>query len=150
MLLLSDDVILPIPPDPVGSYERGVIRNGIGFVSGQFPLVNGALLYQGRVGNELTEEQGVKAAQVSAFNIIAQIDCLLEKDWSRFGGLLRIEGYIASDDKFSQQISVLNSASETFLQILGEKGKHARAAFIVSRLPLNAPLELVASFSVET
>jgi enamine deaminase RidA (YjgF/YER057c/UK114 family) len=147
---LPENIALPVPPNPVGSYERGIILNRLGFVSGQFPLVNGALAYTGRIGAELTEEQGVEAARIAAINVVSQIDCLLGKRWDRFSGLLRVDGYVASSGDWSRQIVVLNAASEVFLHWLGEKGEHARAAFLVTRLPLNAPIELVVSFATNS
>jgi enamine deaminase RidA (YjgF/YER057c/UK114 family) len=147
-LILSTGWVLPIPPDPVGVYERGVIRGGLGFVSGHFPIVGGIVSHAGRVGAELNEAQGKEAAEIAAMNIMAQIDHLLDGDWDRFAGLLRLDGYVASAEGWTAQPRVLNAASEVFVKILGDKGRHARAAFSVTQLPLNAPIELVATFAV--
>ena len=133
------------PPDPVGSYERGVVRNGIGFLSGQFPLRDGLLLHTGRVGCELTEAQGVEAAEQAALNVLAQISRLLG-GFNPLEGLLRLDGYVASADNFLRQPAVLDAASTLFLRVLGERGGHARSAFAVSRLPLDAPVELVVTW----
>jgi enamine deaminase RidA (YjgF/YER057c/UK114 family) len=150
MLSLPPGITLPVPPEPIGAYERGVIRNGIGFVSGQLPLVDGALIHPGRVGIELSEEQGAEAAKVAAMNVLAQIDRMLDGNWSRFAGLLRLDGYVASAENWLRQPTVLNAASEVFVQLLGDKGRHARAAFNVPRLPLNAAVELAVNFAVDS
>src|SRR3954469_24100137 len=125
MLSLPRGVVLPPPPEPIGAYERGVIRNGIGVVSGQLPFVNGAMLHPGRVGIELNEEQGAEAAKAAAMNVLAQIDRMLDGNWRAFAGLLRLDGYVASADNWLRQPTVLNASSEVFVQLLGEKGRHA-------------------------
>ncbi len=141
-------VQLPIPPKPVGSYKAGVIRNGIGFVSGQFPLVDGKLAFTGCVGAELTVEDGVEAAHLAGLNVLAQIAQLTDQ-FDRLDGLLRLDGYVASAKGFLDQPAVLNGASDLFADYLGEQGEHARTAFSVSQLPLNSPIELAVTFAVK-
>ena len=136
------------PPSPAGSYHPVVIRNGFGFVSGQVPLRNGSLVFAGRVGAELTPDQGKAAAELAALNVLAQIDRALPS-WEQFGGLLRVEGFVASARGFTNQPEILDGASRLFVDVLGELGHHARAAFSVSQLPLNAPVELVVTFAVK-
>lgn len=135
------------PPDSVGSYERGVIRNGVGCLSGQFPIRDGRLTHVGRVGAELTEAQGAEAAEIAALNIIAQLNRLLGGlTWLE--GLLRLDGYVASADGFLRQPAVLDAASSLLIRELGDRGRHARSAVSVPRLPLDAPVELVVTFAV--
>lgn len=143
----SFTINLPKAPDPVGAYERGVIRNGVGFVSGQLPLVDGRLIDEGRIGVELTEAQGRASAKVAALNCLAQIEALLTGDWDCFLGLYRVDGYVASADDYTRQATVLDAASEVFVEVLGQAGRHARAALGVTSLPLNAPVELAVSFA---
>ena len=138
---------LPAAPAPAGAYSAVIVRGGIGFVSGQFPLVAGELVHQGRVGKELTLEQGRHAAEVAALNVLAQIR-LHGSGFDRFAGLLRLEGYVASAPGFVAQPRILDAASELFVRILGkELGAHARTAFAVEQLPLDAPVELCVSFA---
>jgi enamine deaminase RidA (YjgF/YER057c/UK114 family) len=138
---------LPLPPAPAGSYAPVVVHNGIGFVSGQFPLLNGLLDCRGRVGAELTIEQGRHAAVVAALNVLAQIRTTLG-GFDRLRGLLRIEGYVASAPGFVAQPRVLDAASDLLVNALGPQlGRHARTAFAVSQLPLDAPIELCATFA---
>lgn len=138
---------LPPAPSPVGLYARGVIDRGLGVLSGQFPHVGGQLYAMGRLGVEVTVDQGRAAARLAALNALAQIDVLLEHDWSRFHRLLRLDGVVASDPGFTGQPRVLDGASELFLQLLGTAGQHARTAIGAPVLPLNAPLELCVMFS---
>ncbi len=138
---------LPNPPRPAGNYQPVTIRNGLGFVSGQVPVRDGRLLFTGRVGIELTPAQGKAAAELAALNVLAQIDRALPS-WDQFGGLLRVEGYVASANGFTSQPEILDGASDLFVDVLGDLGSHARAAVSVQQLPLDAPVELVVTFAV--
>ena len=149
-LSFSQSLNLPTPPAPLGIYEPGIIHNGIGVLSGQYPSVDGKVLYSGRVGAELTDDQGKESAKAAALNVLAQIDALIEQDWDRFTGLLRVDGFIASADDWMRQPQVLDAASELFLSLLGDRGRHARTVLGVPRLPLNYPIKLVVSFAVRT
>ncbi len=139
---------LPDPPPPAGDYQAVIIRGGLGFVSGQVPVSDGRLIYTGRVGVELTPEQGKAAAEIAALNVLAQIDKALPS-WDRFGGLLRVEGFVASASGFTNQPEILDGASRLFAEVLGELGQHSRAAFSVEQLPLNASVELVVTFTTQ-
>ena len=141
-------ICLPDPPPPAGNYQPVTIRNGLGFVSGQVPVRDGRLLFTGRVGIELTPEQGKAAAELAALNVLAQIDKALPS-WDRFGGLLRVEGFVASASGFTNQPEILDGASRLFAEVLGELGHHSRAAFSVEQLPLNASIELVVTFMTQ-
>lgn len=136
-----------VPPDPIGAYERGILRGSLGMLSGQFPLRDGELLYTGRVGIELTEDQGKEAAFLAASNALAQIVILLD-GFDRLEGLLRLDGYVASAPNYTCQPAILDIASQLFRRVLGDKGRHARTAFSVGQLPLGAPVELAISFAV--
>ena len=140
-------IALPEPPAAAGAYRPVVCRGGFGFVSGQFPFRQGALAYTGRVGAELMPEQGRESAAIAALNTLAQIRAALG-GWQRFGGLCRVEGHVASSPEFVKQPAVLDGASELFVRVLGPQlGAHARTAFHAARLPLDAPVELVVTFT---
>lgn len=148
--LADAGLVLPKPPTPIGAYRAVVARHGIACMSGQFPLQEGRLMWPGALGCELSLQQGRAAARLAALNVLAQID-FATGGMRSFGGLLRMEGYVASAPAFYQQPAVLDSASELLVLALGEDmGAHARTAVAVRELPLNAPIELVVSFSVET
>ncbi len=140
------DIQLPNAPNPVGAYEAGVIRRGIGFVSGQFPIRDGLLVYKGKVGSELTKEQAYHATEIAALNVLSQIH-QLTNGFQNLDGLLRLEGYIASASGFLEQPEVLDTASKLFKNYLGEKGRHARTAFSVFQLPMDSPVELCVTFA---
>lgn len=133
---------LPEAPKPVGSYRAAVISNGLLFISGQLPLLNGELKYRGRVGIELTEAAGGEAAQLAALNVLAQIKAALN-GFDRLVSLVRMEGYVSSAPGWIHQPRVLDLASNLFTAVLGDRGMHARSAIATPQLPLNAPVELV-------
>ena len=124
-----------------------MIRRGIGFVSGQFPIRDGALAFLGRVGTERTPNEGREACRLAALNVLAHIHAVTE-GFDRLDGLLRLEGYVASADEFHAQPAILDPASEVLTDHLGERGRHARTAFAVPRLPLDAKVELCVTFAV--
>ena len=138
---------LPAAPRPAGRYQPWVIANGLLFISGQIPLVDGALTLRGRVGAELSEERGREATRIAALNVLAQIDAALG-GFDRLITLARVEGTVSSAPGWHQQPRVLDSASELFFEVLGRRGDHARAAFGAASLPLDAPVELVVTAAV--
>lgn len=139
---------LPEPPRPVGAYAPVMVRGGIGFVSGQFPLRDGKLAYTGQVGLDLSVSAACDACEIAALNVLAQISDATD-GFMMLDGLLRLEGYIASAQGFVDQPKILNVASDIFRTALGDRGRHARTAFSVEQLPMNAPIELCVSFAVK-
>ena len=140
----------PIPhevPVPLGAYVAVALRGQTGYVSGQFPLRDGQIVWPGRVGAGLTVAQGKEAARVAALNVLGQIRKAMHGDLSRVA-LCRVDGFIASAPGASDLPTVLDGASEVFVELLGERGRHARGVFPVSHLPHDMAIELVVSFQV--
>jgi enamine deaminase RidA (YjgF/YER057c/UK114 family) len=133
---------LPAAPKPVGNYAAVVRSGDLLFISGQLPIENGELRYVGRVGAELTEQQGYAAAQLAALNVLAQIEAALG-GFDRLAQLVRVEGHVASAPDWQDAPKVLDGASDLFFRVLGEKGQHTRSAFCPARLPKNVAVELV-------
>lgn len=132
---------LPMPPRPAGQYRAGMQSGNLLFLSGQFPLLNGDMLYRGRLGQELSLEAGYQAAALAALNVLAQLRAMTLA-WQKFAELVRVDGYVSSVVGFYDQPKVLDGASKLFADVLGEHAGHARTAFSVSQLPLNAAIEL--------
>ena len=130
------------PPEPIGNYEAAVISGKMLYISGQLPLLDGKLVYQGQVGSELTASEGYRAAELAAVNVLAQIKKKLGS-FDHLGKIIRIDGHISSSPDFIDQPKVLDGASDLFKKVLDEKSGHARAVFGHSRLPKNATIELV-------
>jgi enamine deaminase RidA (YjgF/YER057c/UK114 family) len=138
-------VSLPPPPDPVGAYSDVVIRGGLGFVSGQFPLTAGVML---GTATQPNVEALKAAARLAAFNVVAQIGRALGS-WERFDGLCRVDGIIAVPTGFTSHAKVLDAASDLFVELFGPMyGAHARSAISSPGLPGDASIELVVTFAV--
>ena len=133
---------LPPPPKPAGNYSAFVRADSFLFISAQLPIEDGVGRYTGRVGAELTEEQGYAAARLAALNVLAQIKAALGT-FDRLRQLVRVEGHVASAPGWNNAPKVLDGASDLFAAVLGERGRHTRSAFTPAHLPLNHSIELV-------
>ncbi len=135
------NIQLPSPPKPVATYVPAVQAGDLLFLSGMIPFRDGKLVLAGKVGRDLTVDQGVEAARVALLNALAVIRHELGT-LDRVRQVVRLVGYVASAEGFVQQPAVMNGASDLLVAIFGEKGKHARVALGAAELPLNAPVEL--------
>ena len=134
-------ITLPDPPKPVATYVPAVKVGNLLFLSGMLPLKEGKLLYEGRLGKELTLEQGYEAARVAVINAISVIKAELG-DLDKVEKIIRVSGYVASAEGFIQQSAVINGASALLVDIFGDRGKHSRIAVGAAVLPLNSPVEI--------
>ncbi len=124
-----------------GSYVAVTASENLIFVSGQLPVEDGKLCFEGKLGADLLTEQGYKAARVAALNGLSAISHFLG-DINRLGRIIKVTGYVASSSDFTEQHKVVNGASEFFTEILSEKGRHSRVAVGVPSLPMNSPVEI--------
>lgn len=138
---------LPDISVPGGSYQSVNIRGTIAYIAIQFPILNGVYLYQGRLGDELTTEDGYKAMELCALNVLAQIN---EKvGFEKITGLNHIDAYFQSGENWDESPEVVNGASDLFVKILEDKGEHSRAIFGVHKLPRNFGVGLTATFTLK-
>jgi enamine deaminase RidA (YjgF/YER057c/UK114 family) len=137
---------LPNPPKPAGNYQSWSLSGNVLYLSGQFPIQDGQLIYTGCVGRERSEAEGYAAARLAALNVLAQIHAAIGMD--RLSTLLRVEGHIASAPGWNNAPKVLDGASDLFAAVLGDRGRHARSAFTPPQLPLNLTVELIVTASV--
>jgi enamine deaminase RidA (YjgF/YER057c/UK114 family) len=135
------DLTIPEPPRPVANYVLAVQAGNLVFVSGQLPLVSGQLLMHGKLGRDLSLEQGQEAARQALLNILAAVRSLTGT-LDAITRIVKLNGWVASAEGFGNQPQVVNGASRLLEEIFGEAGKHARAAIGVAELPLGAPVEL--------
>jgi enamine deaminase RidA (YjgF/YER057c/UK114 family) len=131
---------LPQVVPPLAAYVPAVQSGNHVYVSGQIPMVEGKLPYVGKVGAEVTLEQGAELARICALNALAAIDALV--GLGRIVKIVKVTGFVASAEGFTGQPAVVNGASELFGDVLGELGRHARSAVGVAELPLGAPVEV--------
>lgn len=139
---------LPEPAIPVASYVGFVRQGDLVFVSGQLPLINGVVTCTGLHGDTVSIDDGTEAARVCAINILAQIKVACDGDIDRIVRCIRLGGFVASTPTFTDHPKIINGASDFMGEALGEKGAHARAAVGVAALPLNACVEVEATFSI--
>lgn len=132
---------LPSAPAPVASYVRTVRHGDCIYVSGQLPLLDGELVAAGKVGDAVSLENGTEAARQCAINAISALKDEIG-ELSRITRIIKITGFVASDPSFSSQPQVINGASDLFVSVFGEIGRHARSAVGVASLPLDASVEV--------
>ncbi|WP_043629908.1 RidA family protein [Nonomuraea candida] len=132
---------LPQVPAPVAAYVPAVRTGNLVYTSGQVPLVDGKLVKAGKLGAEVTLDEGMELARVCGLNALAALKSEIG-DLGRIVRIVKVVVFVASDPSFTDQPKVGNGASELFVQVLGEAGKHARSAVGVASLPLDAPVEV--------
>jgi enamine deaminase RidA (YjgF/YER057c/UK114 family) len=139
--LIDLGIVLPAPPKPVATYIPAVQAGELLFLSGVIPFREGALAFEGKLGRELTVDQGYEAARIALLNALAIIRQELGT-LDRVRKIVRMTGHVASAKGFVQHPAVINGASDLLVGRFGEAGKHARVAVGAAGLPLNAPVEI--------
>ena len=133
---------LPPAPKPLGSYTAVSQAGDLLFISGQLPLQDGKVVWQGQIGKDLTLEQGRRAAELAALNVLAQIHTHLG-GFERLDHIVRVEGHVASAPGWMELPAVIDGASELFADVLSEKAGHARTITSHLQQPGNAAVILV-------
>ena len=146
--LISLNINLPKAPDPVGAYVASKISGNLIFISGQVSFDSNAKLIKGKIGKELTLEEGQEASKFCALNLLAQLKKICDGNLDKVKGCVKITGYVNSTDSFIDQPKVINGASDLISKVFGDKGKHARAAVSVNSLPLDAAVEVEGIFEL--
>jgi enamine deaminase RidA (YjgF/YER057c/UK114 family) len=131
---------VPTAAKPVAAYVPATRTGNLIFTAGQLPLVNGQMVATGKVGQEVDVDQAKKLAEVCALNCLAAVETIVPIE--RIFRIVRVVGYVNGTAGFTNQPAVINGASELFLNLWGDSGKHARSAVGVAELPLNAPVEI--------
>ncbi|HIQ73826.1 MAG TPA: RidA family protein [Candidatus Cottocaccamicrobium excrementipullorum] len=136
-------------PDPMANYVSVQKAGGLWFFSGAGPFVNGKPSMFGRLGENLTTQQGYEAARLAGINLLAILKRELGGDWSRLKQIVKVQGFVNSTNDFMEQPQVINGVSDLFGQVLGERGRHARTAVAVNTLPFGIPVEVEMIAAVE-
>ncbi len=139
---------LPQVASPAANYVPYVVSGNQIFVAGQIPFLNCEKMNMGRLGDDLGIEDGQKAAQACALNILAQVGAAVEGDWSRVRKCIKLGAFVNCTPDFTDHPAVVNGASDLMVAVLGEKGKHARFAVGASSLPLGVAVEIDAIFEI--
>ena len=143
------NIILPTAPDPVGAYVAYKKVGKLLFISGQLPIDLDGKMIKGKIGKNLTLEDGQKASKLCVINILAQAKKAMDGDLKKIKNCIKITGFVNSSDDFIDQPKVINPASETLSTIFEDNGKHARAAVSTNSLPLGVAVEIDAIFEIE-
>ena len=134
-------IVLPIPPNPAGSYIPVVLTGNLAFVSGQIPIKDGNLKFTGKVPDEQSIETAQDAAKLCIINALAHLNAHLGT-LDNITKIVRISGFVNSNPSFIEHPKIINAASDLLFEIFGESGKHSRIAVGVSSLPLNSTVEI--------
>ena len=144
----KNNIILPKAPDPVGSYVATKIVGNLLFISGQISMNDKAELIKGKLGKELSTEDGYNAAIRCAISIIAQAKKACSGDLNKIKSCIKLTGFVNSTDSFIEQPKVINGASDLIVSIFGDLGMHTRAAVSTNSLPLGVAVEVDAIFEL--
>lgn len=141
---------LPTPAAPkVAKILNYKFAGDLLFVSGQVPRVDGKIEFIGKVGREFSLEEGQQAARVSAICVLGCAKAALGGDLDRIREVTRLKGYINVDPEFTDVSAVLNGASELFIELFGDPGRHARTAIGVASMPFGVAIEVEGIFQVD-
>ena len=141
-------IVLPDAPAPAANYVPAVRSGNLLFVAGQVPAKEGKDQVVGKLGANVSPEQGQFAARICAINILAQVKAALGGDLDRVVRCVRLGGFVNAVPEFGDHPKVINGASDLMVEVFGEAGKHARAAVGCASLPRNVAVEVDAVFEV--
>ena len=141
-------IILPEAKAPVGSYVATKKSGNLLFISGQISINENGELIKGKVGKDLSTDQGYEAARRCGLSLVAQAKEACNGDFSRIKSCVKLTGFVNSTDDFTEQPKVINGASDLIASIFGDAGMHTRAAVSTNSLPLGVSVEVDAIFEL--
>ena len=147
--LKTNNLELPQAPNPVGSYVATKKIGNLLFISGQISMNEKGQLIKGKLGKELSEEEGYKAAERCALSILAQAKKACDNNLNNIKSCIKLTGFVNSIDTFNDQPKVINGASDIISKIFQENGEHVRAAVSSNSLPLGVAVEVDAIFELK-
>ena len=133
---------------PVANYVPYKILDNILYISGQAPIKEGKFIYKGKVGKDITEEDGIEAAKLCCINIISALKSAINNDWEKLDGFIKLGGFVNYDSNFVNHPQIINGASDLLVKIFGEQGKHTRFAVGSNSLPMNISVEIDAIIKI--
>ena len=133
---------IPDLPKALANYVPYKIISKTIYISGQAPVQNGELIYKGKVGSDISIEEGIEAAKLCVINIIAALKTGLEGDWDKLDSFVKLTGFVNCQDNFTDQPKIINGASDMLVEIFGDQGRHARVAVGSNALPLGIAVEI--------
>ena len=143
------NIVLPEAKAPVGNYVATKVSGNMLFISGQISIDENGQLIKGKVGKDLSTDDGYNAAKRCALSIVAQVKKACNNDLSKVRSCIKLTGFVNSTDIFTEQPKVINGASDLIASIFGNSGMHTRAAVSVNSLPLGVSVEVDAIFELK-
>ena len=140
---------IPDMPNALANYVPYKLSDSIVYVSGQAPVMNGKLIYKGKVGNDISIEDGIKAAELCCINIISVLKKSINGDWNKLDNFLKLGGFVNCNSDFVDQPQIINGASDLLVKVFGEQGKHSRFAVGSNSLPMNIAVEIDAIIKIK-
>lgn len=142
------DITLPTPPSPVASYVPYVVSGNLVYVSGQVTVAADGLKFVGTVGKELSLQDGQAAARLCAINVIAQLKAACGGNLDRVKRVVKVTVFVNAVPGYAQHPEIANGASDLFVAVFGDAGRHARAAVGAGSLPRNVATEVEAVIEI--
>ncbi len=140
---------LPDAPNPVANYQPYVVSGNLVFLSGQVTIWNGEMQYQGKIGRDLSVEQGYEAARMCGLNLIAQVQAACDGDLDRVKRVVKLGAFVNCVDDFKEHPNVVNGASDLMAEVFGDAGRCTRTNAGVPSLPLGFAVEIDGIFEIE-
>ena len=141
-------IVLPEAKAPVGSYIATKKVGNLLFISGQISINSNGELIKGKIGKDLSLEDGYNAAKNCGLSIISQVKKVCDDDLSKVKSCIKLTGFVNSTDDFTDQPKIINGASDLIASVFGEAGMHTRAAVSTNSLPLGVAVEVDAIFEL--
>ena len=142
-------ITLPDAPAPAANYVPYVVAGNMVYVSGQLPLVDGKLSVTGHVGKNVSTEEAAGQARLCAINLLAQLKAACGGDLSHVKQVVKLGGFVACTDDFTDQPEVINGASDLMVEVFGDAGRHARCAVGSNTLPRGTCVEVEGTFLID-
>jgi len=142
-------LIISEPPAAIANYVSFKVVDNLVFVSGQGPIQNGKIMYAGKVGDDVSEEDGILAAKLCCLNIIASLRKSIKGDWNKLDNFVKLGGFVNCRDGYTNQPKIINGASDLLVNIFSEQGKHTRFAVGSNSLPMNISVEIDAIIKIK-
>ena len=146
--ILELQINLPVAKDPVGSYLATKVIGKMLFISGQISISKDGELIKGKLGKELSTDEGYQAAKRCALSIVSQVKQSCGGDLSKVKSCIKLTGFVNSTENFIEQPKVINGASDLIVSVFGDAGMHTRAAISTNSLPLGVSVEVDAIFEL--
>ena len=146
--LASMGIVIPSPAEAAGNYVGFVVTGNLAFLAGQVPIENGVRKFIGKLGLDLGVDDGRRAAELAAFNMLARLKSACDGDLDRVVRCVKLVGYVNSAPDFTEHPSVINGASDLVVKIFGDAGRHARSAVGVASLPSGVAVDVEGLFEI--